>query len=496
MTVIYNVQLANPLVPFLPSIVNVAEVDSTQSLSPSFATRLDAVAPGSMVGDRVWLDVDGDGVQDVGEVGLSNVTRSALPRSRTAFREAATRSLVARSSPTGTATTSSTASIPEQERSTPKWLRRRFLPGLLASPGNNNGRGPSLTITGNDVYPRERFRLHRSRRERPSSAIGSGATPTATRSRIPVKWESAASRPSHGARSGRPLRNRSTTWSPPPPAPAADGTYLFVGVAPGVYRVDVTDTGARSHRLHPDARAGAQQSDPSRRRETWTSRATSATGTPASSRSRTRSGTTRTATASGMRVRRASPASPWPFATRAGSSWDRRDRRQRELPVLGSRKRQLHRRPHRHRRSSHEPAGDNGRGERGTARGHRRRRERFGGELRLSKPRHHRRGGLERLRRRRRPRSERAGNRRGDGAHHHLRSRRPLRDRWTTRSSPPRPPRSTGATASTDFPRRTTGSRSPTRETCSPRSPRQATPTSSSTSRGTCRSSRAPSTSA
>jgi uncharacterized repeat protein (TIGR01451 family) len=241
MTVTYSVVVDDPLVPFLPSIVNQAEVDSLQSLSPTFVSRLDAVAPGSMVGDRVWLDVDGDGVQDVGEVGLSNVRvrlfrdPDGIPGNGdevvvgTAFTDGNGNYLFDRVYP-------STGTFYAEVDST-------TLPaGLLPSPGNNNGRGPSLTITGNDTFLANDF------------GYTAPAGTAVVGDRI---WSDADA---DGVQDPGEIGIGGVTLRLIAPGPdglfgngddviaanattASDGTYLFVGVAPGVYRVDVTDTG-------------------------------------------------------------------------------------------------------------------------------------------------------------------------------------------------------------------------------------------------------------
>ncbi len=72
LTVTFQVTVDNPLTPFAASLLNLAVVNSTESSVPEVARHVDPVVSGAL-GDRVWLDVDGDGVQDVGEPGLPNV---------------------------------------------------------------------------------------------------------------------------------------------------------------------------------------------------------------------------------------------------------------------------------------------------------------------------------------------------------------------------------------------------------------------------------------
>ncbi len=242
MTVTYSAQVDDPLVPFLPSIVNLVEVDSDQSLSPTFATRLDAVAPGSLVGDRVWLDVDGDGVQDVGEVGLSNVrVRLFLDPDGVPGNGGETEVAIAFTDGNGNYLFdrvypgAGTFYVEVDPTTLP--------PGLLPSPGNNNGRGPSLTITGTDIYLGNDF----------------GYTAPAGTAVVGDRvWSDADG---DGVQDPGEIGLGGVTVNLVAPGldglfgngddavaatagTASDGTYLFVGVAPGVYRIDVTDTGA------------------------------------------------------------------------------------------------------------------------------------------------------------------------------------------------------------------------------------------------------------
>jgi hypothetical protein len=237
MTVTYSVDVLDPLVPFLPSIVNTAEVNSLQSLSPTFVSRLDAVAPGSMIGDRVWLDVDGDGVQDVGEVGLSNVT-VRLFRDPDGVPGNGDEVLVATTFTDGNGNYLFDRVYPGTGTFYAEVLSTTLPAGLLPSPGNNNGRGPSLTITGTDVYLANDF------------GYTAPAGTAVVGDRI---WSDAdadaVQDPGEVGIGGVTVR----LMAPGPDGlfgtvddvitattiTAADGTYLFLGIAPGVYRVDV-----------------------------------------------------------------------------------------------------------------------------------------------------------------------------------------------------------------------------------------------------------------
>ncbi|MEM9599358.1 MAG: SdrD B-like domain-containing protein, partial [Acidobacteriota bacterium] len=74
MTVTYRVTVEDPLSPNTTAVTNTASVTSLEQREPLTATVVDPVTLGAALGDRVWLDVDGDGLQDIGEPGLDNVT--------------------------------------------------------------------------------------------------------------------------------------------------------------------------------------------------------------------------------------------------------------------------------------------------------------------------------------------------------------------------------------------------------------------------------------
>ncbi|MCH9646898.1 MAG: carboxypeptidase regulatory-like domain-containing protein [Deltaproteobacteria bacterium] len=73
MSVTYQVQVEDPLDVNTTAIVNTAYATSLEQPFPVVATVVDPVSLGGSIGDRVWLDADGDGVQDLGEPGLANV---------------------------------------------------------------------------------------------------------------------------------------------------------------------------------------------------------------------------------------------------------------------------------------------------------------------------------------------------------------------------------------------------------------------------------------
>ncbi len=74
MTINLSVQVDNPPAAGLSQILNQAGAVSLETINPVFDLAIDKLASGGALGDRVWLDADGDGVQDIGEPGLANVT--------------------------------------------------------------------------------------------------------------------------------------------------------------------------------------------------------------------------------------------------------------------------------------------------------------------------------------------------------------------------------------------------------------------------------------
>ena len=77
LTLTFNVSVDNPLATGIDQITNTATINSNEIPLPLSASVTNLVVNPSSgsaeVGDRVWLDSDGDGVQDVGEPGLANV---------------------------------------------------------------------------------------------------------------------------------------------------------------------------------------------------------------------------------------------------------------------------------------------------------------------------------------------------------------------------------------------------------------------------------------
>lgn len=78
LTLTFNVRIDNPLAVGIESITNTAWVNTNEITLPASAQVTNIVVnPSSgsaMVGNRVWLDSNGDGLQNIGEGGLANVT--------------------------------------------------------------------------------------------------------------------------------------------------------------------------------------------------------------------------------------------------------------------------------------------------------------------------------------------------------------------------------------------------------------------------------------
>ncbi|NOY68083.1 MAG: hypothetical protein GXP53_01115 [Deltaproteobacteria bacterium] len=78
LTLTYDVTVDNPLATGIDTITNTASVTTAEIKTPISDSATNIVtnpsAASAKAGDRVWLDTNGDGVQDVGEPGLSNVT--------------------------------------------------------------------------------------------------------------------------------------------------------------------------------------------------------------------------------------------------------------------------------------------------------------------------------------------------------------------------------------------------------------------------------------
>ena len=183
------------------------------------ATWLDPVAPGSVIGDRVWLDVDGDGVQDVGEIGLSNVTVELVRVSDGGVEATAVTD--------GNGNYLFNGLYPGDSYFV-RVVSGSLPAGLTASPGNS-GQGPNHAITGSDVFLDDDFGYTTA----PGTAvIGDRVWSDADGDGIQDPGEVGLGGVTVNLLDLSGGIVATTTTAP-------DGTYLFVGVAPGSYRVDV-----------------------------------------------------------------------------------------------------------------------------------------------------------------------------------------------------------------------------------------------------------------
>jgi len=77
LTITYNVTVDNPLAPGIDQITNTAFINCNEIPLPAGASVTNIVvnpsSQSAIVGDRVWFDVNGNGLPDVGEPGLVNV---------------------------------------------------------------------------------------------------------------------------------------------------------------------------------------------------------------------------------------------------------------------------------------------------------------------------------------------------------------------------------------------------------------------------------------
>lgn len=77
LTLTFNADINDPLGSGIESVTNSASFTSNEYPLPIYASVTNTVvnpgASSATVGDRIWFDVDGDGLQDVGEPGLANV---------------------------------------------------------------------------------------------------------------------------------------------------------------------------------------------------------------------------------------------------------------------------------------------------------------------------------------------------------------------------------------------------------------------------------------
>ncbi len=242
-TVTLRVVVDNPLDPYLPSLLNSVVVTSDQSAGS--AQHVDPVISGA-IGDRVWLDTDGDGVQDIGEVGISNVQVSLRVDDDGTPGPSAGDS-VYDTRITGADGDYLFAYLPPEDY----WVdvTDATVPaGLVQSPGNIDpptdpiGSAPLYAIATDDVFLTADFGYTAPGG---TALIGDYVWNDIDRDGIQDPTEVGLADVTLELRSAGPdgvfgtgddvVEDTTTT--------AADGSYLFTGVAAGEYIVVVTDTG-------------------------------------------------------------------------------------------------------------------------------------------------------------------------------------------------------------------------------------------------------------
>ncbi len=231
MTVKFRVQVDDPLDPFFAAIDNVGSASSDQSGSVRDAV-IDPVDPGGTIGDRVWLDVDGDGVQDIGEPGIEGITVELRDGACTPGVDCATDvtddygHYVFDHVYPGGYTVVAVSGVPA---------------GLSPAPGNGGSFGP-LLITGNETLldndfgyvPNAGTAVIGDRLWSDADSDGVQDPGEAGIASVTVQLISAGADGVFGTADD--VVEDTTTTAP-------DGDYLFVGVVPGEYvvRVDSAD---------------------------------------------------------------------------------------------------------------------------------------------------------------------------------------------------------------------------------------------------------------
>ncbi|HOV47861.1 MAG TPA: SdrD B-like domain-containing protein [Anaerolineae bacterium] len=186
------------------------------------------VIPSATVGDRVWLDVDGDGVQDVGEPGLPNVTVWLYNPGTDGQPGGGDDVLIA------TTTTDANGNYLFSGVTAGSYyvqVDASTLPaGLTASPGTSN---PTATfaVTGGNAYLDKDFGYKNASTE--NAIIGDFVWSDHNQNGIQDPGEPGVAGVSVALKDSGGNTVATTTTGP-------DGRYLFTDVAPGQYRVEIT----------------------------------------------------------------------------------------------------------------------------------------------------------------------------------------------------------------------------------------------------------------
>ena len=137
----FQVTVDDPLDLNVTNIFNTAEMTSDQQPDPNKDTVVDPVDTGAAIGNSVWLDADGDGIQDVGEDGLANVVVELRDGVCTPAVDCPTTTTDANGNylfaylVPGTYTVAVLSGVPT---------------GLVESPGNSSGVSDPITISGSE----------------------------------------------------------------------------------------------------------------------------------------------------------------------------------------------------------------------------------------------------------------------------------------------------------------------------------------------------------
>jgi len=221
LTITYQVQVDDPLDPFVSTITNTALATSNEVPSPAVWSVIDLVAPGATIGDRVWLDIDGDGVQDVGEPGLANVVVDLVDSSNM---------LIA--TPTTDGDGNYLFDHVRPETYTVEVDASTLPAGLAASPGNNSGVSDPIVITDEEEILDADFGYTAA----PGTAlVGDYIWSDADADGVQDPGEPGLTGVELNLLDDNGSVVATTTT-------VAGGFYLFAGVAPGDYRVEVASS--------------------------------------------------------------------------------------------------------------------------------------------------------------------------------------------------------------------------------------------------------------
>ncbi len=233
-TATFDVLADSPL--GVSEITNVATADAFEDIEPAMATVTDPVDPaGGAIGDLVWMDLDGDGVHDIGEPGIPNVTVELRDGTctpavdcPTLITDADGRYLFSELGP-------GTYDVFVDETTLPS--------GLTISPGSVNP-VTTITITSTETFFDVDFPY--TNVDPLTAIIGDRVWGDIDADGVQDPGEIGISGVTLnligpgadgilGTADDAVLDTVTT---------GADGTYLFTGVTPGEYSVDVTDTGS------------------------------------------------------------------------------------------------------------------------------------------------------------------------------------------------------------------------------------------------------------